>query len=139
MTMKRKYNQKKVHRPYGDFDSKKEHMRWLELKALEAQGRISGLQAHSMRITVLEPIKRTVWVELKTKRKMVERVEELAVRYTPDFVYVQDGVTILEEVKSAGTRMARDYPIRRKLVKHWIIRENERLGKEQYRFFEYGD
>lgn len=134
-----KYNQKKVHKPYGDFDSKKEHMRWLELKAMEAQGKISGLQAHAMKITVLDPIKKKVLVNLKTKQKMVERVDEMAVRYTPDFTYVQDGVTILEEVKSSGTRLARDYSLRRKLVKHWIIKENERLGHEHYRFLEYGN
>lgn len=53
--------------------------------------------------------------------KKVERVykdvviEQNAV-YTADFVYVQDGATIVEDTKSEYTRKEQDYVLRRKLM-----------------------
>jgi len=55
--------------------------------------------------------------------KKVERVykdvviEQNAV-YTADFVYVQDGATIVEDTKSEYTRKEKDYVLRRKLMLH---------------------
>lgn len=41
------------------------------------------------------------------------------ITYTPDFkLEMPDGTIIVEEVKSAGSRLARDYGLRVKLFKH---------------------
>lgn len=49
-------------------------------------------------------------------------IEQKAV-YTADFVYVRDGVTVVEDVKSEITRKEADYVLRRKLMLHvWNIR-----------------
>ena len=44
-------------------------------------------------------------------------LEQKAV-YTADFVYVRDGVTVVEDVKSDITRKEADYVLRRKLMLH---------------------
>ena len=44
-------------------------------------------------------------------------IEQNAV-YTADFVYVEDGVTVVEDCKSDYTRKEKDYILRRKLMLH---------------------
>ena len=38
--------------------------------------------------------------------------------YTADFVFVEDGVTVVEDCKSEYTRKEKDYVLRRKLMLH---------------------
>jgi hypothetical protein len=78
---KNKYGAEKVTTDDGQtFHSKREHRRYLALKALEAAGAIEALETQPR------------WV-----------FEHNGVRigaYTADFRYVQDGETIVEDVKS---------------------------------------
>ncbi len=130
-----KYFAKKV--KYNDliFDSKTELKRYLELQALQAKGKISDLKLQ-VRFEIIPPLIKEVEVKLKTKTKIVQRVDEKAAHYTCDFTYIKDDMMIIEEIKSEGTMRARDYPLRRKLIKALLNKRNKELGKEYYRFNE---
>ena len=93
------------------FDSKKEAMRYAELKMLEKAGAITDL-------------KRQVPYELQPafyhKGKRVQ-----AIRYIADFVYTEDGNQVIEDVKSDGTRYNQVYKIKKKMMLYhgWEIKE----------------
>jgi hypothetical protein len=79
------------------FDSKKESQRYLELTMLQRMGKISALQ-HQVEF-------------------LLEVNGFLVCKYIADFVYIQDGKQIVEDVKSDITRKKRDYRIKNKLMK----------------------
>ena len=81
------------------FDSKKEAARWLELKALEAAGKIGFLE-------------RQVRVALKVNGTVVAH-------WVADFEYVEEGKKdwTWEDVKSDYTRKLPVYRLKKKLVK----------------------
>ena len=83
------------------FDSKKEAERWCELKLLERAGVISDL-FRQMPITLL-PAQRN------DKGKVIER----PVKYVADFMYTENGQTVIEDVKGVRTK---EYIIKRKLL-----------------------
>lgn len=115
--IKNKYFAHKVTTAFGTFDSRLEMRRYLYLKDLESKGKISNLRKQ----VTYEIIPRQTYIEevqLKTKTKKVEKVLEKAAEYTADFVYdLPDGTEVVEDVKSKATREARDYPLRRKLMR----------------------
>ena len=119
-----KYFSKKIRNEYGVFDSKAEYRRYIQLKQMEDSGIIFNLKTQ-VEFEVLPKLMKTIPVRLKTKVKYIQRVDERPIRYTADFCYTdRDGKYIIEEVKSYGTLMVRDYPLRRKLIKHLIARHN---------------
>lgn len=79
-------------------DSMKEANRWCELKMLEKTGLIHDLQ-------------RQVKFELIPKQD-----GERAVHYVADFVYVEDGKKIVEDVKSAATKKNKEYRLKKKMM-----------------------
>lgn len=87
-----------------EFDSIAEHDRYIELLVLEKAGKISKLECHP-RYEILPP-----------QKTPEGRQNFKGVIYTPDFRYVRDGKTVVEEVKSEYTRHEKDYVIRRKLI-----------------------
>lgn len=96
-----KYGAKKIKDPATGFvfDSKKEFIRWCELRILERAGKISCLQ-------------RQVKYELIPKQK-----GERACTYVADFVYIDsDGNKVVEDTKGVRTDA---YRIKRKLML-WI-------------------
>lgn len=96
--MGNKYGAKKIKDPATGFtfDSKKEFIRWCELRILERAGKISDL-------------KRQVKYELIPKQ-----VGERACTYVADFVYIDsDGNTVVEDTKGVRTDA---YKIKRKLM-----------------------
>lgn len=94
--MRNKYGAKKVKAPDGQvFDSQKEYNRWCNLRLLERAGRISDL-------------KRQVSYELIPKQ-----VGERACSYVADFVYNENGQTVVEDCKGYRTEA---YRIKRKLM-----------------------
>lgn len=97
--MKMKYGNRKVSIGKLKFDSKAEAERWNELVLLQRAGNIKNLRRQ-------QPF------ELIAKQK-----GERAVNYIADFVYVEDGVEIVEEVKSKITKREKSYIIKRKLFK----------------------
>ena len=76
-------------------DSMKEANRWCELKMLEKVGKIQDLQ-------------RQVKFELIPKQE-----GERAVHYVADFVYVEDGKKIVEDVKGMRTK---EYKLKKKMM-----------------------
>lgn len=84
------------------FDSKKELLRYSELKLLEKNGMISGLE-------------RQVPFELIPKQVENGRVVERAVKYIADFTYYKNGKFVVEDVKSSATRTD-VYKIKKKLM-----------------------
>ena len=65
-------------------------------------------------------------------------VDERAKYNTADFTYLNsDGQYVISEVKSVGTQLARDYPLRRALIKRIIFLHNEEVGFQDWVFEEY--
>lgn len=92
-----KYRNQKVVYEGMQFDSQLELQRWRELVMLAAAKSITDLR-------------RQVHYDLVVNGMLVTT-------YTADFEYVEGGRKVTEEVKSAGTRRARDWPLRRKLMR----------------------
>lgn len=132
---------KKVHNEYGTFDSEPE---WccFEQKILPRMksGEIVNVSLHDT-FTIIPPLKRTVAVQLKTKVKYVERSLEQAAEYTCDFAYdieTPNGMQhYIVEYKSNYSAKARDYSLRRKLIRRLIEEWNINEGWEKYVFVEY--
>ena len=95
-----KYRAKKTEVDGIVFHSKKEANRWQDLKLLERAGEISSLE-------------RQVKFTLIPSQRIGGRVVERPVKYSADFVYVQDGKTVTEDCKGVKTP---DYIIKRKLM-----------------------
>jgi hypothetical protein len=108
-----KYHSQKVSIAQEIFDSKKEARRWLELKNMEANGLISGLQRQKK--FVLIPAQ----YEPDTKGPRGGRIKgkllEREVAYYADFVYFDEHEKdfVIEDTK--GVRTA-EYIIKRKLM-----------------------
>lgn len=135
--MNRKYFARKIKIDGHTFDSKTEAARYQTLRTREKQGTIQKLEMQK-EFELLPKQTKLVKVQLKTKSKIVERVDEKAVRYHCDFFYFDTltGKWVIEEVKSRMTAQIRDYPLRRKLVKLMVKRLNEEAGSELYIFRE---
>ena len=119
-----------------EFDSSAERDRYLELSVMQERGEISGL-CRQVEFELLPRQSKTVKVRKRSGEKSVERFLEHRVCYTCDFVYMECGVYVVEDVKSWFTRGADDsYPIRRKLMVRKIQEHNAR-GHGQWLFREY--
>ena len=107
-----KFNAKKVHTDEGDFDSKREYARWRDLQLLQRAGKISQLR-RQVRFQLCE----TPYDE---DGKALFR----GVSYVADFVYVEDGKTVVEDCKGFRTDA---YQIKKKWFYdryHILIRES---------------
>lgn len=106
-----KYHNRKVRRDGLTFDSRKEHKRYNELLLLQQAGEITNLRRQVK--FVLIPTQREPNIigprgGVK-KGKLLER--ECA--YIADFVYIQNGKTVVEDTKGVRTK---EYVIKRKLM-----------------------
>ncbi|MCH7395935.1 DUF1064 domain-containing protein [Acinetobacter dispersus] len=101
-----KFKAQKVELDGITFDSKKEHRRYIELKAMQQRGEISGLEHHTK-------------FELAPKTKLEgEKRAKPAVRYFADFTYHNSsGEYIVEDVKSVATRKLPNYRTKKHLMK----------------------
>ena len=99
MTVRSKYHAKKITVDGMTFDSRKEYQRWNELLLLEKAGLIEGLQ-------------RQVTFQLLPSQKGDGRTERPA-KYVADFVYQENGKTVVEDTKGMKTR---DYILKRKIM-----------------------
>lgn len=114
-----KYNNKKTVIDGITYDSKKEAKRHRELLLLESSGAIQNLQRQVKYILIPSQREPDI-VGAKggiRKGKVIER--ECA--YIADFVYEQDGETVVEDTKGMKTT---DYIIKRKLM---LYRHNIRI------------
>lgn len=114
-----KYGNKKVEYDGITFDSKKEAIRWAELKLLERSGHISDLHRQEKFVLIPSQYERVETGEYyktgaskglpKTKEVCVEK----AVVYVADFVYTENGKMVVEDTKGFKTK---EYVIKRKLM-----------------------
>lgn len=100
-----KFNAQKVDMDGMTFDSKKEHKRYIELKAMQQRGEIFGLEHHTK-------------FELAPKTKLEgEKRAKPALRYFADFTYyISTGEYIVEDVKSEATRKSASYRNKKHLL-----------------------
>lgn len=106
-----KYNAKKTEYNGMTFDSKRELKRYKELELMEKCGEIKNLRRQVK--YVLIPAQREpdiIGVKGGVKKG---RVIERECAYTADFVYEEDGETVVEDSKGFKTK---DYSIKRKLM-----------------------
>lgn len=115
-----KYKNKKVEVDGISFDSKKEAARFQELKLLEQQGLISDLQLQ--KVYELIPAQYETFERygkrgqrLKDGKRLLER----PLTYVADFVYMQDGKLVIEDVKGYRDTASAGYAkfvIKRKMM-----------------------
>lgn len=132
---------KKVSNSYGNFDSETEWWCYEQkILPLISSGEIYDVQLHQT-FEIIPRLTKKVVVPLKTKVKIVERVVEKAAVYTCDFFYKRNtskGVEFhIVECKSNFSAQARDYPLRRKLIRRKMAEWNEAEGWEKWVFDEY--
>ena len=111
MRAKSKYHNRKITRDGVTFDSRKELRRYEELQLLQQAGEIANLRRQVKFVlipTQREPSKIGTRGGVK-KGKLLER--ECA--YVADFVYSENGKTVVEDAKGLRTK---DYIIKRKLM-----------------------
>mgnify|MGYP003335992513 CR=1 FL=1 len=94
------------------FDSKKEARRYIELLELSKAGQITGLK-----------LQRTFTLQEAFKTPEGEKVA--AIKYVADFVYEQDGILVVEDVKSEITKNNAAYKLKKKMMaeRGFIIQE----------------
>ena len=85
------------------FDSKKEARRYEELVALQNAGAIEGLK-----------LQRGFTLQEGFVTPEGERIQPI--RYVADFVYVQDGIEVIEDVKSKATKENAVYKLKKKMM-----------------------
>lgn len=95
-----KYHSQKTRLDGQVFDSQKEARRYAELRLLERAGQIRNLR-------------RQIKYELIPAQKVNGRIAERACSYIADFVYEENGQTVVEDVKGFRTK---EYLIKRKLM-----------------------
>jgi len=105
-----KYHSRKITRDGITFDSVKEYQRYCELSLLERAGTITDLQ-RQVKFVLLPAQYRQLFDRKAHKWKT--RCVEREVCYIADFVYQQDGKTVVEDTKGVRTT---DYIIKRKLM-----------------------
>lgn len=95
-----KYHNKRFQDENGDWwDSKKEYLRWKDLSLLEAAGRITDL-----RKKVPFDLLPAAMKDGKRKRPM---------RYIADFVYLEDGIRVVEDAKGYRNEL---YKLKKRLM-----------------------
>lgn len=98
-----KFGNRKIDTEDGVFDSKREYMRWCELKLLQRAGEISKLRRQIPFVLIPK--------QTDEKGKTLER----ECKYIADFVYEEGGKTVVEDVKSVATKTP-EYRIKKKLL-----------------------
>lgn len=106
-----KYHSKKITIDGNTFDSRKENRRFCELSLLQRAGAITDLQRQvEFELIPAQREPDTIGVRGGVKKG---KTLELAVKYVADFVYKENGKTIVEDTKGFKTK---DYIIKRKLM-----------------------
>lgn len=111
----RKYGNKKITVDGVTFDSKKEYLRWCELCLLEKAGHITELRRQVKYELIPAQYEEYERYSEKTGKRLKNglRCIEKEVSYIADFVYKQDGQTIVEDTKGVRTET---YIVKRKMM-----------------------
>lgn len=103
------------------FDSKKEAARYEVLKVMQKSGVIKNLRMQVPFVLIPDQRETDVWIPYKKPIKgemgrwKPGKVIERRCVYVADFVYEQDGETVVEDVKGRRTK---EYIVKRKLLLH---------------------
>lgn len=112
--MAAKYGNRKIIVNGIVFDSKREANRYCELLLLQRAGKIKSLELQKEYELIPAQYESYARYGKKGQRlKDGSRCIEQAVKYKADFVYTQNGKTIVEDTKGMRTK---DYIIKRKLM-----------------------
>ena len=111
MPSRSKYGARKTRAQGMEFDSQKEYRRFLQLQLLEKAGKIQNLKTQVD--FELLPAQRAPDIIGPKGGKKPGKLLERAVVYRADFVYQEDGKTVVEDVKGVRTDA---YIIKRKLM-----------------------
>lgn len=118
--MYRKYNNKRVMVDGIKFDSKKEAKRYQELKMLEQAGHITDLKRQAKYVLIPTQYELSGEIYTKGKEKGKPKKGKLIERecaYYADFVYTENGKTVVEDVKGYRDGQAYNlFTIKRKLM-----------------------
>lgn len=112
----RKYKNRKIIVDGIKFDSKKEATRYKELKMLEKAGIIHDVQRQVKYVLIPAQYEHTSGIYSKGKNKGSPKKGKLIERecaYYADFVYTENGETVVEDTKGVKTP---EYIIKRKLM-----------------------
>lgn len=110
-----KYKNKKITVDGIEFASKKEAARYGELIQLQQAGKITDLELQKEYELIPPQYANICTADGKVKKRCAER----AVKYVADFVYKQDGKTIVEDVKGYRNPSSAGYAkfvLKRKLM-----------------------
>ena len=116
MTLATKFHSKKITVDGITFNSKKEYRRYCELIMLEKAGQIQNLELQ--KVYELIPAQYETFERYGkngNRLKDGSRCIEKACVYKADFVYTENGKTVVEDTKGFKTK---DYIIKRKLMLH---------------------
>ncbi len=108
-----KYGAEKCQINGEKFDSKKEARRWQELRLLEQAGEINNLRRQVKYVLIPSQKETIVEIRKNQKPKRIERVVERECSYVADFVYEENGKTVVEDAKGVKTEA---YRIKKKLM-----------------------
>ena len=117
-----KYGAKKIKDPATgyEFDSKAEFIRWCELRIMERAGKISDLKRQVSYELIPTQREDSTEVYKAGPQKGLPKpgaIIEKPCRYVADFVYQQDGETVVEDTKGYKKGAAYDlFVIKRKLM-----------------------
>lgn len=113
----RKYGNRKITVDGVAFDSRKEYLRWCELCLLQKAGQITDLQRQAKYVLIPAQYEEYERYSEKTGKRLKNglRCVEKECAYIADFVYKQDGKTVVEDTKGYRTEA---YIIKRKLMLH---------------------
>lgn len=109
-----KYHNHKIIIGGMKFDSKKEATRWVELNHLQDAGEITNLR-RQVKFTLI-PAQREGETITARGIQRPGKVIERECFYVADFVYEQDGKTVVEDVKGMKTDA---YILKRKMLLHF--------------------
>lgn len=111
-----KYGNKKIMTQDGTFDSRKEYLRYHELSLLEKAGAIQNLKRQVKYILIPAQSEPSTEVYQRGEKKGQPKPGKLIEKecaYYADFVYQENGLTVVEDTKGFRTT---EYIIKRKLM-----------------------
>lgn len=111
----KKYGNTKVEYDGLKFDSKKEKDRYIVLKDAEKKGIITNLKTQ-VKFELIPAVKEEYIEHLKTKDKVKTRTLQLPITYTCDFMYVKDGVEVIEDVKASPKMLPKEFILKEKMM-----------------------
>ena len=101
------------------FDSKAEHKRFTELELLQKAGKIFNLEMQKD-------------FELQPSFMDNQGEKRRSIKYIADFVYKENGIIIVEDLKSKITAKDSTYKIKKKMLL-WLFKREEEYANYQFK------